>query len=90
MCVCAGITEWSPGNKESDFRETRASFKEVSNSPQLIELLLKENNNEVRNTPAISPVTALQSFSKLSSGLSDYILPFLNSSSWCFLPFLLV
>lgn len=79
MYVCAGITEWSPGNKESDFRETRTSFKEESNSPQLIELLLKENNNEVRNTQVISPVTPLQSFPKLSSHLSDYILPSLNS-----------
>nr|XP_005990075.1 PREDICTED: uncharacterized protein LOC102359112 [Latimeria chalumnae] len=47
MYVCAGIAEWSPGNKESDFRETGASFKEESNYPQLIELLLKENNNEL-------------------------------------------
>lgn len=77
--VCAGIAEWSPGNKESDFRETRANFKAESNSPQLIELLVKENNNEARNTLVISPVSPLQSFSKLSSHLSDYILPSPNS-----------
>lgn len=46
MYVRAGTVEWSLGNKESDFRETRHSFKHVSNSPQLIELLLKENKKE--------------------------------------------
>lgn len=46
MYVCAGTVKWSLGNKESDFRETRPSFKHMSNSPQLIELLLKENNDE--------------------------------------------
>ncbi|KAK6492415.1 hypothetical protein HHUSO_G1756 [Huso huso] len=35
----------SPGNKESDFRETGASFKDDSNYPQLIELLPKENSS---------------------------------------------
>lgn len=72
MYVCAGTVEWSLGNKESDFRETRHSFKHVSNSPQLIELLLKENKNEVRNTPTIHYITSLQCFSKLCSHLSDY------------------
>lgn len=72
MYVCAGTVEWSPGNKESDFRETRHNFKHVSNSPQLIELLLRENNNEVRSTPALSYITLLQCFSKLSSHLFDY------------------
>lgn len=45
MYVCAGIAEWSPGNKESDFRETRARFKEENHSPQLIELFLKEKQH---------------------------------------------
>ncbi|KAJ8414935.1 hypothetical protein AAFF_G00024580 [Aldrovandia affinis] len=42
--------ERSSGNKESDFRETGALFKEDSNSPQLMELEPRENSK--RTPPA--------------------------------------
>ncbi|XP_066567783.1 uncharacterized protein LOC136755201 [Amia ocellicauda] len=48
--------ERSPGNKESDFRETGASFKEDRNYPQLIELIPKENSNEMHCTELLDPV----------------------------------
>ncbi|XP_041127273.1 uncharacterized protein LOC121327361 [Polyodon spathula] len=44
--ILTGIPkERSPGNKESDFRETGASFKDDSNYPQLIVLLPEENSS---------------------------------------------
>ena len=70
MYVCAGIAEWSLGNTKSDFRETRASFKEKSNRLQLIRFFLKENNYQVRNTLMISPVSPLNPY------LFNYVFPF--------------
>ena len=75
MYVCAGIAEWSLGNTKSDFRETRASFKEKSNPLQLIRFFLKENNYQVRNTLMISPVSPLQSlFIQLPISISHFLL----------------
>jgi len=37
VCVFTGIAERSKGNRESDFTETGARFKEDSNYPPLIE-----------------------------------------------------
>ncbi|KAG7481254.1 hypothetical protein MATL_G00065280 [Megalops atlanticus] len=53
VAVAKAAAERSRGNRESDFRETGARFKEDSNYPQLMELEPRENSNQTQVPPAV-------------------------------------